>query len=429
MASATFQLKAVDETAQAFASVQNKLQKMHATAKQVGVGIATFFGFSAAVGGVKRLDAFLEDAEKNAKKLGLTSQDLDKLTIATGFADDAAMKLQTTAALAAAGLAGAFSGGDIAAQAMAIRIDRVSEALKAAQAEGEALQQQLDQAGNSESRNADLAVKKAKQIRESAAEFKASDPLKYQMEINKAQGLELQAKGALFSLQEDYKKATEAFGVAQSKVYSDNVSASEKVIGLRARESALLTEMAQFPLTDLENQTRIKNELTGIYGKLIPLMAEERKLSMDAGEILAQGFEDAVLAGGNLREMLQAITQDLIRLIFRQQITAPLAAGIGNALFAGFRAEGGPVGAGNSYIVGEKGPELFVPGSSGSIIPNGSMGGGSSRSGPSVNVTYNIASGVSRADLAPILEQERKRLKAEIPDMVRRGGSYRSAFA
>jgi hypothetical protein len=44
-------------------------------------------------------------------------------------------------------------------------------------------------------------------------------------------------------------------------------------------------------------------------------------------------------------------------------------------------------------------------------------------------VTYNIASGVSRADLAPILEQERKRLKAEIPDMVRRGGSYRSAFA
>jgi hypothetical protein len=44
-------------------------------------------------------------------------------------------------------------------------------------------------------------------------------------------------------------------------------------------------------------------------------------------------------------------------------------------------------------------------------------------------LSYNIASGVSRSDLVPILEQERKRLKAEIPDMVRRGGAYRAAFA
>jgi hypothetical protein len=60
---------------------------------------------------VKRLDGFLEDAEKNAKRLGLTSQDLDKLTIATGFADDKMMKLQRIVALGAAELAGAFSSG------------------------------------------------------------------------------------------------------------------------------------------------------------------------------------------------------------------------------------------------------------------------------------------------------------------------------
>jgi phage-related minor tail protein len=154
---------------------------------------------------------------------------------------------------------------------------------------------------------------------------------------------------------------------------------------------------------------------------------ERRKLSMDAGQAIAQGFEDAVLSGNNLRETLRGIAQDLLRLVFRQQVTAPLAGAIGNFI-AGMRAEGGPVNAGGAYMVGEKGPELFVPGSSGSIVPNGSMSGGGSR-GTSVNVTYNIASGVSRADLGPILEQERKRLKAEIPDMVRRGGSYRAAFA
>lgn len=40
------------------------------------------------------------------------------------------------------------------------------------------------------------------------------------------------------------------------------------------------------------------------------------------------------------------------------------------AKFGGFRAAGGPVSHGSSYIVGERGPELFTPGRSGSITPN-----------------------------------------------------------
>lgn len=41
----------------------------------------------------------------------------------------------------------------------------------------------------------------------------------------------------------------------------------------------------------------------------------------------------------------------------------------------GKRAAGGPVSAGAPYIVGERGPELFVPGRSGTIVPNNAMGG------------------------------------------------------
>ena len=41
------------------------------------------------------------------------------------------------------------------------------------------------------------------------------------------------------------------------------------------------------------------------------------------------------------------------------------------------RAAGGPVSSGRPYIVGEIGPELFVPSSSGNIVPNNEMGGGS----------------------------------------------------
>jgi tape measure domain-containing protein len=53
------------------------------------------------------------------------------------------------------------------------------------------------------------------------------------------------------------------------------------------------------------------------------------------------------------------------------------------------RAKGGPVMGGSPYIVGERGPELFVPGSSGTIIPNNKMGGG-------VSIVVNVdASGSS----------------------------------
>jgi hypothetical protein len=47
-----------------------------------------------------------------------------------------------------------------------------------------------------------------------------------------------------------------------------------------------------------------------------------------------------------------------------------------SGLFAGLphRAGGGPTAAGSPYLVGERGPELFVPQSAGSIVPNG--GGG-----------------------------------------------------
>ena len=39
------------------------------------------------------------------------------------------------------------------------------------------------------------------------------------------------------------------------------------------------------------------------------------------------------------------------------------------------RANGGAVSAGRPYMVGERGPELFVPGANGNIVPNDAMGG------------------------------------------------------
>ena len=59
------------------------------------------------------------------------------------------------------------------------------------------------------------------------------------------------------------------------------------------------------------------------------------------------------------------------------------------------RESGGPVSSNTPYIVGEAGPELFVPNSSGNIIPNGTaMGGGDSTV---VNITINNEGNGSRS--------------------------------
>ena len=47
------------------------------------------------------------------------------------------------------------------------------------------------------------------------------------------------------------------------------------------------------------------------------------------------------------------------------------------AVLSGFagKAGGGPVSGGMPYLVGEQGPEIFMPNTSGSIVPNGRFGG------------------------------------------------------
>ena len=60
------------------------------------------------------------------------------------------------------------------------------------------------------------------------------------------------------------------------------------------------------------------------------------------------------------------------------------------------RANGGPVmPSGGPYLVGERGPELFTPSSSGNITPNNAMGGGS-------NITINVNGGDPNAVVAAL---------------------------
>lgn len=82
-----------------------------------------------------------------------------------------------------------------------------------------------------------------------------------------------------------------------------------------------------------------------------------------------------------LKGVARAISNALAN-AFAQKLISFILPGIGG------RAEGGPVYAGTPYIVGERGPEVFMPRQSGTIIPNHALASGAPAAAPVVNV-YN----------------------------------------
>ena len=95
---------------------------------------------------------------------------------------------------------------------------------------------------------------------------------------------------------------------------------------------------------------------------------------------LIDGFQSLF---GIIKSVVGAI-QSLISLVANNSAVKGISGAI-NSAFGGFRAAGGAVSAGKSYVVGERGAEMFVPSSSGTIIPNGGMGGST------FNITVNGA--------------------------------------
>lgn len=131
-------------------------------------------------------------------------------------------------------------------------------------------------------------------------------------------------------------------------------------------------------------------------------------------------------ASDAFRDMARSILADLARIMIQQQITLPLAQSMGFNV-SGARAMGGPVTSGRPYLVGEKGPELFIPGRTGGIVPNNQVGGG----GVTVNQTINLSTGVSdtvRAEVLNMLPQIQNATTAAVLDTRRRGGGFATAF-
>lgn len=124
-------------------------------------------------------------------------------------------------------------------------------------------------------------------------------------------------------------------------------------------------------------------------------------------------------------DFARSVIQDLIKIELKSQATSLLKS-VGGGLMSmlgGFFADGGQPPINKPSVVGENGPELFVPKTAGTIIPNGGGGGmGTSGSGGNTYITNNI-NALDAKSVAQLFAENRKTLFGSV-EQARKEVSY-----
>ena len=152
------------------------------------------------------------------------------------------------------------------------------------------------------------------------------------------------------------------------------------------------TGIEEEKLTDGQKD-RIRNavELNNKLEKQVELTKDVGSNFEKIGESIASGVSDnltaAIQGTKSLGDAAKSILNDLSSTLIRLGVNTILGSflpGFGSLPSLLPKERGGPVNKGGNFLVGEKGPELFVPRRSGTIIPNDKLGGGST------NISVNV---------------------------------------
>lgn len=140
-------------------------------------------------------------------------------------------------------------------------------------------------------------------------------------------------------------------------------------------------------------------QLADTLGKVTPLQDaivtrnEELQSSFEAvGNTVSEAFKGMLTGAMSWKEgvksLIASVINELWRLFVVQQIVGFVQKAMGSITGTPIpgKAIGGTVAKNQPYIVGERGPELFIPGGSGTIIPNRNLGGGKSGNSFNINV-------------------------------------------
>ena len=160
------------------------------------------------------------------------------------------------------------------------------------------------------------------------------------------------------------------------------------------------------------------------------LQQEVGDFAVDNLAALAAGYQDL---NGVLKNGIGLITQMILKSallgegplagLFGGRATSNGPGGLIGSLFGafgGFRAGGGPVQAGKSYIVGERGPEVATFGRSGFVTPNTALAPRSSGGvtfAPSTTIDAR-GSNMSEAQIKGLLDQRDREILRQVPGVV-----------
>jgi hypothetical protein len=172
----------------------------------------------------------------------------------------------------------------------------------------------------------------------------------------------------------------------------------------------LLTAGISKGVTSTEAITALSNKYSTTTGVLTTIS--------DSG---AQGFTTATNA---IKSMISGMTELAKQSIEYKTFLDTMLSAAGGAptdavggllnIFKSFRADGGPVSGGTAYIVGERGPELFVPGVSGTIVPNDEIQPNQNKNSGTItgnsNNTYNFNINIPNANTPEVIGALRKLL-------------------
>jgi hypothetical protein len=239
-----------------------------------------------------------------------------------------------------------------------------------------------------------------------------------QLNIGSAVDAAAESGGSIVGSFVDQAAGVQAFGDQLQQLLQTNLSeeAFAMVASLSAEKGALLAN----ELLGANSETMIANfnqavAATKTVAELVGQNSAAKfyQAGVDSAQNTYEGFRDNFKKDGPGYEAMQGIMDRLAASMKRDTtvtvttINRSVNEVLGN--FGGPRALGGPVNPSKSYLVGERGPELFVPNIAGTIVPNGGSAGGAAVGGSMI--TVNVTAGMG-TDGAQVGEQIVSALRA-----------------
>jgi len=181
--------------------------------------------------------------------------------------------------------------------------------------------------------------------------------------------------------------SSEELNIMKEEFELENLTNELKIA--QAENEKVSTDELTTKINKLKAQVDLQEQVLANAKALVdPMRQVSNIMAQDMGNALKGLIQGTQTLNEALRNVLNNMANSFLNLGIFGNVAGVFTPGkglLGNI----FKANGGPVKGGNSYIVGERGPEMFTPGVSGTITPNHALGG-------STNIVVNVdASGSS----------------------------------